>query len=135
MLKMINLFPAHAACHVAAAAALRIGRQAIKSFAIVAAACVLLALEEPANAASQPAYVANGGLAKTPMNATSVTPSLPASPNAGDLLVLQIGVINTVTFSISPSAWTSLGTQSYAGYTSAVYWAIYTPGMAAPTVS
>jgi hypothetical protein len=131
---MINLFPARAACHVAAAAALCIGRQAIKSFAIAAAACVLLASELPANAASQPAYVANGGLA-TANSVSSITPSLPASPNARDLLVLQIGVGDTVTFSISPSAWTSLGTQSYAGHTTAVYWAVYTPGMAAPTVS
>jgi hypothetical protein len=132
---MINLFPARAACHVAAAAALCIGRKAIKSFAIAAAACVLLVNELPANAASQPAYVANGGLAKA-LNVTSVTPSLPASPNAGDLLVLQVGVGEPVTLSISsPSAWTSLGAQSYAGYTTAVYWAVYTAGMAAPTVS
>ena len=103
--------------------------------AIAAAVCVLLVNELPANAASQPAYVANGGLAKA-QNVSSITPSLPASPNAGDLLVLQIGVGGTVTFSISPpSVWTSLGTQSYAGYTTAVYWAVYTPGMAAPTAS
>ena len=102
--------------------------------AIAAAAGVLLASELPANAASQPANVANGGLAKA-LNVTSVTPSLPASPNIGDLLVLQVGVGDTVTFSISPSAWTSLGTQSSAGYTTAVYWAVYTAGMAAPTVS
>ena len=103
--------------------------------AIAAAAGVLLASELPANAASQPANVANGGLAKA-LNVTSVTPSLPASPNIGDLLVLQVGVGDTVTFSISPpSVWTSLGTQSYAGYTTTVYWAVYTAGMAAPAVS
>ena len=104
--------------------------------AIAAAAGVLLASEMPGNAASQPAYVGNGGLVGPHQPGTSITGSLPASPNAGDLLVLQIGVGEPVTLSISsPSVWTSLGTQSYAGYTTAVYWAVYTPGMAAPTVS
>jgi uncharacterized repeat protein (TIGR03803 family) len=102
--------------------------------AIAAAACIVLAM--PGNAASQPAYVGNGGLVGPHQPGTSVTASLPASPTVGDLLVLQVGVGDPVTFSISPpSVWTSLGTQSYAGYTTAVYWAVYTAGMTAPTVS
>ena len=102
---------------------------------IAAAACVLLALEEPANAASQPSYVANGGLAAA-SNISSITPSLPPSPKTGDLLILQVGIDDTVTPSISASsAWTSLGTNSYGGYTAAIYWAVYTANLSAPTVS
>ena len=108
--------------------------RAVKYLAITAAACLLLALEMPGTAAAQPSYVGNGGFVSFYPAVSSITPPMPASPQAGDLLILQMGVSDTVNIT-APAPWVLLGTQTYAGYTAALFWAVYTPGMAAPTIS
>ena len=66
-------------------------------------------------------WVSNGTIANNTSN--TLTPSLPASINRGDTLILTIGARTNNVFT-TPATWTLVTTQTNSGtaWTSAVYW-------------